>query len=79
MQESEESSIDFRPAQFRDALMASISRRGRMGREQLLDMVFKAYDRAMADLVRSGKIVVEKSPENESHLDMFVCAKMKKR
>lgn len=74
MQENEGSRFDLGSPQFRDALLASIRSHGRLGREQLLDMVFRAYDTAITDLVRSGKVVVEKSPENESHLDIFVCA-----
>ncbi|MGV3549813.1 MAG: hypothetical protein ACO1PQ_08600 [Rhizobium sp.] len=57
--------------------MASIERNGKVGREQLLDMVFRAYDSAISELIRAGKVRVEKSPENESHLDMYVCAKLK--
>ena len=79
MQENERSNVDLRSPQVRDALLASIRTHGRLGREQLLDMVFRAYDKAMSDLIRSGKVLVEKSPENESHLDIFVCAEGKRR
>ena len=77
MQESEESHFDLRSAQFREALMASISLHGKMGREQLLDMVFRAYDNAISELIGSGKFIVEKAPQNESHLDVFVAAEIK--
>ena len=79
MQENEESHLELKSAQFRDAVMASIERHGRLGREQLLDMVFRAYDKAISDLIGSGRVIVEKAPRNESHLDTFVCAEMKKR
>lgn len=79
MQENEESQFDLKSAQFRDALMASITRHGRLGREQLLDMVFRAYDKAIGELIGSGKVIVEKAPQNESHLDIFVCAKIKRQ
>ena len=79
MQENEELRFDLKSAQFRDALMASIERHGSLGREQLLDMVFRAYDKAISDLIGSGKVIVEKSPQNESHLDTFVCAERKRR
>ena len=67
--------LDLKSAHLRDALMGSISRHGKMGREQLLDMVFRAYDAAISELILSGKVKVEKAPDNESHLDVFVCAK----
>jgi hypothetical protein len=72
MQENEEPHAELKSALFRDALMAAISLNGRIGREQLLDMVFRAYDKAIAELVRSGRVIVEKSPLDESHLDIFV-------
>lgn len=77
MQENEEAHADLKSALFRDALMTAIKLNGRIGREQLLDMVFRAYDKAIAELVRSGKVVVEKSPQDESHLDIFVAAEAK--
>ena len=55
--------------------MDFLTRHGRVGREQLLDAVFRTYDKAMSELVLSGKVIVEKAPQNESHLDMFVVAK----
>jgi hypothetical protein len=74
MQENEESHFDPRSAHCREALMDFLTRHGRVGREQLLDAVFRTFDGALSELIRSGKIVVEKAPQNESHLDMFVLA-----
>lgn len=72
MQDSEEPHFDLKTAQFRDALMGSILLHGRIGREQLLDMVFRAYDKAISELIHAGKVIVEEAPRSESHLDMFV-------
>ena len=58
----------------REALMALITKQGRVGREQLLDAVFRNFDKVISELVQSGKVVVEKAPQNESHLDVFVLA-----
>lgn len=78
MQEKDKPQLELTAAQFRDALMASIARQGRLGREQLLDMVFRAYDKAISELIRSGDVTVVKSPHDESHLDVFVCGKAKR-
>lgn len=59
---------------FRDVLMDLIAERRRIGREQLLGAVFAAYDRALSDLVASGRVLVEAAPFNESHLDTLVSA-----
>lgn len=74
MQENEDPLFDLRSAHCREALMTFIAKHGRVGREQLLDAVFRMYDKAMAELVASGKVIVEKSEQNESHLDTFVMA-----
>lgn len=74
MQQNDEANGDPRSAHCREALVAFITKHGRVGREQLLDAVFRTYDKAMSELIHSGKVVVEKSPQNESHLDMFVLA-----
>ena len=79
MQENEEQPFDPRYALHVEALMAFISKRGRIGREQLLDAVFRTFDKAISELIHSGKIVVEKAPENESHLDIFVMAEPERR
>lgn len=75
MHEDEEPHIDPSAANYREALMAFIAKHERVGREQMLDAVFRTYDQAMSELIAAGKVVVEKSPENESHLDMFVAAR----
>jgi hypothetical protein len=72
MQNTDEQFAEIKPVMLQDALMASISSRGEMGREQLLDMVFRAYDAAINELIKSGKVAVKKAPRNESHLDLFV-------
>lgn len=59
---------------FRDVLLDLIAGHRRIGREQLLGAVFEAYERALSDLVLSGKVLVETAPPNESHLDMLVAA-----
>jgi hypothetical protein len=74
MQEGEEPHLDANAADYREALMAFIAKRKRVGREQVLDAVFRMYDTAIAELIASGRIVVETSPQNESHLDVFVAA-----
>ena len=58
---------------FRDVLMDLIAERRRIGREQL-GAFFAAYDRALSDLVASGRVLVEAAPFNESHLDTLVSA-----
>lgn len=70
MQENEH--FDSNSDHCREALMAFIARHGRVGREQLLDAVFRTCDTAISELVDSGHIVIEKAPWNESHLDIFV-------
>jgi len=72
MQENEH--FDPKSAYCREALMAFIGEHGRVGREQLLDAVFRTYDKAISELINSGLVIVEKAPWNESHLDMFVLA-----
>lgn len=79
MQENEEPYFDPRYALCREALMAFIARHGRVGREELLDAVFRTFDTAISELIHSGKVVVEKAPQNESHLDMFVMAEPERR
>ena len=74
MQENEEPHSDPTSVHCREALMAFLAKHGRVGREQLLDAVFRTYDKALSELIQSGKVVVEKAPQNESHLDMFVAA-----
>ena len=59
---------------FRDVLMDLITGHQRIGREQLLSVVFEAYDRALLELVESGRVLVETAPLNESHLDTLVAA-----
>jgi hypothetical protein len=78
MQENEEPHFDPRYALCREALLAFIAKHGRVGREQLLDAVFRTFDRAISELVHSGKVVVEKAPQNESHLDTFVMAELER-
>ena len=72
MQENEKPELDPSFAHCREILMDFFIKHGRVGREQLLDAVFRTYDKAMSELINSGKVVVEKAPQNESHLDMFV-------
>jgi hypothetical protein len=72
MQENNESHFEQRSAHCREIVMGFITKHGRVGREQLLDAVFRTFDRAISELVRSGKIVVEEAPNRESHLDMFI-------
>lgn len=74
MQENEH--FDLKSTHCRDALMAFITKHGRVGREQLLDVVFRNFDAAISELVHSGRLVVEKAPHNESHLDTFVLAEL---
>jgi hypothetical protein len=74
MQQNEEADGDPWSAHCREALVAFITKHGCVGREQLLDAVFRTYDKAMSELIHSGKIIVEKAPQNESHLDIFVMA-----
>jgi hypothetical protein len=72
MQEHKVAPLDLASDRFREALVAYISLHRQLGREQLLEMVFRAYEQAISDLILSGRVVVEKSSLNESHLDMFV-------
>lgn len=72
MQENEH--VDLRSAYCREAVMAFITKHGTVGREQLLDAVFRNFDKAISELVHSGKVVVVKDPHNESHLDIFALA-----
>lgn len=72
MQDNEH--VDPRPTYCREAVMAFITKHGRVGREQLLDAVFRHFDTVVSELVQSGKVVIERAPENESHLDVFVLA-----
>lgn len=72
MQENREPQFDPSSAHCREALVAFLTIHGRVGREQLLDAVFRSYDEAMSELLHSGKVIVEKSPQNDSHLDVFV-------
>jgi hypothetical protein len=74
MQENEH--FDRKSIHCSEALMTFVTRHGRVGREQLLDFVFRNLDDAISQLVRSGRLVVEKAPHDESHLDMFVIAEL---
>lgn len=74
MQENDDPHPDPTSAHCREALMNFLAKHRRVGREQLLDAVFRTYDKAMSDLIQSGKVIVEKAPQNESHLDIFVVA-----
>ena len=72
MQEHAELLVGPAAQYFRDVLMDLIAGHQRIGREQLLGAVFEAYDHALAELVASGKVIVETAPLNESHLDTLV-------
>ena len=72
MRENGEPLFDPGSMRFRDALMACICQHKRIGREQLLDLVFRAYDGALTELIRSGEVAVERAPHNESHMDILV-------
>lgn len=74
MQEHAELLVGPAAQYFRDVLMDLITGHQRIGREQLLSAVFEAYDHALADLVASGKVLVETAPLNEAHLDTLVAA-----
>jgi hypothetical protein len=76
MQENEH--FDPKSIHCREALMALITKHGRVGREQLLDAVFSSFDNAISELVHSGRLVVEKAPHNESHLDTFILAELER-
>lgn len=79
MQENDESHFDPWCSQCREALMALIAKQGRVGREQLLDTVFRTFDKAISELIHSGRVIVEKAPHSESHLDMFVATEPQRR
>lgn len=59
---------------FRSLLMELITGHKRIGREQLLGKVCEIYELSLAELVSTGRVLVEVAPHDEPHLDTLVAA-----